>query len=50
LLGATAATGFWAWQYHVRHHPSVALQTPSSLMRIPCDQIRPPEPPHPRLP
>jgi len=50
LLSATAVTGFWAWHYHLLHHPSVAAQTPSPLMRIPFDQIRPPEPPHPRLP
>jgi hypothetical protein len=50
LLGATAATGFWAWQYHLRHHPSVAMQSLAPLTRLPFDQMRPPEPPHPRLP
>jgi hypothetical protein len=50
LLSATAATGFWAWHYHLLHHPSPASQVPSPLMRLPFDQMKPPELPHPRLP
>jgi hypothetical protein len=50
LLSATAVTGFWAWHYHLLHHPLTASQSQSPLMRLPFDQMKPPEPPHPRLP
>lgn len=50
LLSATTVTGFWAWHYHLLHHPSTASQSQSPLMRLPFDQMKPPEPPHPRLP
>jgi len=51
LLGATAAATYGAWRYHVRHNPfSTCAHTTATYSRIPFDSMRPPEPPHPRLP
>ena len=51
LLGVTAAATYGAWRYHLRHNP-FAVTSPSTIpfSRIPLDRLKPPEPPHPRLP
>ncbi len=51
LLGATAAATYGAWRYHIRHNrftPTTHVAVP--ILRVPLDRMRPPEPPHPRLP
>ena len=51
LLGVTAAATYAAWRYHVRHNPfATTAQVTVPFSRIPLDRLKPPEPPHPRLP
>jgi len=51
LLGVTAAATYGAWRYHVRHNPfAISAHTTIPFSRIPLDRMKPPEPPHPRLP
>jgi hypothetical protein len=50
LLGATAAATYGAWRYHVRHNPFSTTHSAIPFARIPLDRMKPPEPPHPRLP
>jgi hypothetical protein len=50
LLSATATATYWVWRYHARHNPFTTSQPAAPQMRIPFDGMKPPEPPHPRLP
>ena len=50
LLSATATATYWVWRFHARHTPPTTSQACVPLMRIPFDRMKPPEPPHPRLP
>jgi hypothetical protein len=51
ILGATAAVTYGAWRYHLRHagYPTIS-HSAIPFARIPLDRMKPPEPPHPRLP